>query len=43
MAENGLQLEADAPVTRGQTAQILYRISRMAVGAPGMMVFAMQD
>ena len=43
MAENGLQLEADAPVTRGQTAQILYGISRMAVGAPGMMVFAMQD
>ena len=43
MAENGLQLQADAPVTRGQAAQILYQVSRMAVGTPGMMVFNMQE
>ena len=43
MAENGLTLEADTPMTRGQTAQILYRVSRMAVGTPGMMVFNMQE
>ena len=43
MAENGLALEADAPMTRGQTAQILYRVSRMSVGTPGMMVFNMQE
>ena len=42
LAENGLILEANGPLTRGQTAQILYQISRMSVGAPGMMVFAMQ-
>lgn len=43
MEENGLPLEADAPVTRGQTAQILYQVSRMAVGTPGMVVFNMQE
>ena len=43
MAENGLSLDADAPMTRGEVAQILYQTSRMAIGAPGMMVFNMQD
>ena len=42
MAENGLELQADAPMTRGEVAQILYQTSRMSVGAPGMMVFNMQ-
>ena len=42
MAENGLQLEADAPMTRGEMANILYQVSRMAVGTPGMMVFSLQ-
>ena len=42
MAENGVELTADAPLTRGQAAQVLYQVSRMAVGAPGMMVFNMQ-
>ena len=42
MAANGVELEADAPMTRAQTAQVLYQASRMAVGAPGMMVFNMQ-
>ena len=43
LAENGLQLEADAPLSRGDVSQILYQVSRMAIGAPGMMVFSMQD
>ena len=43
MAENGLSLDADAPMTRGEVAQILYQTSRMSVGAPGMTVFNMQD
>lgn len=42
MAENGVELTADAPLTRAQAAQVLYQVSRMAVGAPGMMVFNMQ-
>lgn len=40
MAANGLELEPYEPLTRGQTAQILYQVSRMAVGAPGTMVFS---
>lgn len=43
MAENGVELTAEAPLTRAQAAKILYQTSRMAVGAPGMMVFNMQD
>ena len=43
MAANGLELEHSASLTRGQTAQLLYQVSRMAVGAPGMTVFAMQE
>lgn len=43
MAANGVELEAEAPMTRGQAAQTLYQISRMAATAPGMMVFNMQD
>jgi hypothetical protein len=43
MAANGLELDAAAPMTRGETAQILYQVSRMAIGAPGTMVFSMQD
>ena len=43
MAANGLELDAAAPMTRGETAQILYQVSRMAIGAPGTMVFNMQD
>ena len=42
MAENGVELEADAPLTRGEVAQVLYQVSRMAVGAPGVMVFNTQ-
>lgn len=43
MAENGVELTADASLTRGETANILYQVSRMAVGAPGTMVFSVQD
>lgn len=43
MAANGLELEADAALTRADTAQILYQVSRMAIGAPGAMVFNLQD
>ena len=43
MAQNGVELEADVPLTRADAAQILYQASRMAVGAPGMMVFNMQE
>ena len=42
LAGNGLTLEADAALTRGEAAQLLYQVSRLSVGAPGMMVFNMQ-
>ena len=42
MAANGLELAASAPVTRGEMAQMMYEVSRMSVGAPGMRVFSMQ-
>ena len=42
MAENGVQLQAVAPLTRGEVSGILYQVSRMAIGAPGTMVFYMQ-
>ena len=43
MAANGLELEPYTALTRADTARILYQVSRMSVGAPGMMVFNMQD
>ena len=43
LAEHGLSLTADAPVTRGQAARIFYQVSRMQADAPGMMVFNMQE
>ena len=43
MATNGLELDANAPLTRGEAATTLYKVSRMAATAPGMMVFAMQE
>lgn len=42
MAENGLQLQAEKALTRGEVSQMLYQVSRMAVGASGTMVFNMQ-
>ena len=43
MAANGVELMANAPMTRGEVADVLYQVSRMAVGAPGTMVFNMQE
>ena len=43
MADNGVQLQADAALTRGEVSRILYQVSRMAIGAPGTMVFNMQE
>ncbi len=42
MADHGIALEADSPLTRSQTAEALYRASRLAQTAPGMAVFAKQ-
>lgn len=39
MAENGVTLEADGALTRSDVAQALYRVSRLALTAPGMTVF----
>ncbi len=43
MAENGVILNANAPLTRGEAAQALYQVSRIAPEAPGMAVFRMQQ
>ena len=43
MAENGVELDASAALTRGDAAQVLYQISQLAIDAPGMMVFRMQQ
>lgn len=43
MSENGIALTADEALTRGKTAQILYQVSRLAIEAPGMSVFRMQQ
>ena len=42
MAENGIPLEAYAPLTRAQVAMALYRVSLLSPTAPGMSVFAQQ-
>ncbi len=43
MAENGVVLEANAPMTRADVAEALYQVSRIAPEAPGMAVFRMQQ
>ena len=42
LAENGVALVANAPLTRADVAQTLYRVSQIAPEAPGMAVFRMQ-
>lgn len=42
MAENGIALAYDQPLTRGQTAKVLYQVSTLALTAPGTAVFALQ-
>lgn len=39
MTENGIRLTAEAPLTRGQVAQILYQASQMAQDAPGLQMY----
>ena len=39
MAENGVVLGAESPMTRAEAAQALYRVSRLMPTAPGMTVF----
>ena len=42
LAENGISLKANAPLTRGEAAQALYQMSLLAPDAPGMAIFRMQ-
>ena len=42
MAENGLPLNADQPMTRGEVAQVLYQAKQLSVIAPGMQVLLRQ-
>lgn len=43
MADNGIVLTADATLTRGQVAELLYQVSGMKEDAPGMQVIRMQQ
>ncbi len=43
MAENGIALQAGAPLTRADAARTLYRVSQISPDAPGMAVFRMQQ
>ena len=43
MAENGVALEPEKALTRADAAQVLYRISQLALEAPGMTVLRMQQ
>lgn len=43
MSENGIDLQADMPLNRGQVAKILYQVSCIAPDAPGMRVIRMQQ
>lgn len=43
MNENGITLNATAPLTRGEAAQTMYRVSQLAIHAPGLAVIRMQD
>ena len=42
LAENGLVLDADAPMTRAVVAETLYQVSILSLEAPGMTVLRMQ-
>ncbi len=43
MAENGVELSANTPLTRADAAQVLYQVSSLALEAPGMSVFRIQQ
>ena len=36
LAENGIELSADANLTRGETAEMMYRVWQMKDEAPGV-------
>lgn len=42
LADNGINLNAQEELTRGQVAQMLYRVSTLAENAPGMMILRAQ-
>jgi hypothetical protein len=39
MNENGFEITASQVMTRGEVAQLLYRISKMAIDAPGLAMY----
>ena len=39
MSDNGIVLPANANLTRGQVAEVLYHASLLAQDAPGMMIY----
>lgn len=43
LAENGLVLSANTPMTRADVAETLYQVSQLALEAPGMAVFRIQQ
>ena len=43
LAENGVVLDAGAPMTRADVAETLYQVSLLAPDAPGMAVFRIQS
>ena len=43
MADNGISLSALETITRGEAAEVLYQISKLAADAPGMTVIRMQQ
>lgn len=43
MEENGIPMDAQAPLTRGDAARILYRVNRLKDAAPGMQVIRMEQ
>ena len=42
MAENGIELDANQPLTRDAVAKTLYQVSQIAPDAPGMAIIRMQ-
>ena len=42
MAQHGISLRGDVPMTRAETAQTLYQAYYLSLEAPGMAVFRMQ-
>ena len=43
MQDNGVALNANAAMTRGEAAQVLYQVKELSLDAPGMAVFRMQQ